>query len=58
MKAMLFGAVLGILLLWPATLSLTADTATVLAAQPAVLAFTLGFLARPAIVRRVRTWAR
>lgn len=55
MKAILFGAVLGVLLLWPAALSLTA-TAAVALAQPAVLAFVLGVLARPAIVRRVRRW--
>jgi hypothetical protein len=55
MKAILFGAILGVLLLWPAALSLTA-TLVVSLAQPAVLAFTLGVLLRPAIVRRVRRW--
>lgn len=57
MKAVLFGALLGVLLLWPAALSLTVDTVTALA-QPPVLAFTLGVLTRPVIVRRVRRWAR
>ncbi|MER5209414.1 hypothetical protein ABT063_02140 [Streptomyces sp. NPDC002838] len=56
MKAIIFGAVIGILLLCPAALSLTADTAAALAGQPAVLAFTIGVLARPAIARRVRRW--
>lgn len=56
MKAILFGAVLGVLLLWPAALSLTAATAAYLAGQPTVLVFALGVLARPAIVRRVRRW--
>jgi hypothetical protein len=55
MKAILFGAALGVLLLWPAALSLTAETASA-AAQPTVLAFTLGVLARPAVARRARRW--
>ncbi|NUP16609.1 MAG: hypothetical protein HOZ81_10970 [Streptomyces sp.] len=58
MKAILFGAVLGILLLWPAALSLTAGTLAYLAGQPVVLAFILGVLARPALARRTRRWAR
>jgi hypothetical protein len=56
MKAILLGALLGVLLLWPAALSITAGTLAYLAGQPAVLAFTIGVLARPAIVRRVRRW--
>ncbi|MGC9538524.1 hypothetical protein [Streptomyces sp. UG1] len=52
MKALLFGAVLGILLLWPTALSLTAD----LARQPTVITFALGVLARPAITRRIGRW--
>lgn len=52
MKAILSGAVLGVLLLWPPALSLTAD----LAGQPTVITFTLGVLARPVITRRVRGW--
>jgi hypothetical protein len=55
MKAILLGALLGILLLWPAALSLTAETLSAVA-QPAVLAFVLGVLARPAIARRIRRW--
>jgi hypothetical protein len=57
MKALLFGAILGVLLLWPAALSLTA-TLVVSLAQPAVLAFVLGVLARPVLARHVRRWAR
>lgn len=53
MKAILFGAVLGVLLIWPPAVPLAVDLAT----QPAVLTFSLGVLARPAIVRRVRRWA-
>lgn len=55
MKAILFGAVLGVLLLWPAALNATAATLAA-CAQPAVLAFVLGVLARPALARRVRRW--
>jgi hypothetical protein len=56
MKAILFGALLGVLLLWPAALSLTA-TLVVSLAQPAVLAFVLGVLARPVLARHVQRWA-
>jgi hypothetical protein len=55
MKAILFGALLGVLLLWPAALSLTAEAVTALA-QPPALVFVLGVLARPAITRHVRRW--
>ncbi|WP_153289358.1 hypothetical protein [Streptomyces fagopyri] len=57
MKALLFGALLGALLLWPAALSLTATTLAT-AAQPAVLAFTIGVLARPALARQIQRWKR
>lgn len=55
MKALLFGVLLGVLLLWPAALNATA-AALGACAQPAVLAFVLGVLARPALSRRVRRW--
>lgn len=55
MKAILFGALLGVLLLWPAALDATAATIAA-CAQPAVLAFVLGVLARPALARRIRRW--
>lgn len=57
MKALLFGVVLGVLLLWPAALSLTAAILVALA-KPAVLTFVLGVLVRPALTRRVGRWAR
>ncbi|MFD3498801.1 hypothetical protein [Streptomyces sp. NPDC058678] len=57
MKAIIFGALLGVLLLWPAALDVTAQAVTV-CAQPAVLAFVLGVLTRPALARRVRRWTR
>lgn len=57
MKAILFGALLGLLLLWPAALDTAAATVSA-CAQPAVLAFVLGVLARPALARRMRRWTR
>ncbi|MFG2855684.1 hypothetical protein ACGFZ9_34290 [Streptomyces mirabilis] len=50
MKAIILGALVGLVLLWQPALSLA------LVAQPAVLAFVLGVLARPAIARRTRRW--
>ena len=55
MRAILFGALLGVLLLWPAALNATAATIST-CAQPAVVAFVLGVLARPALARQVRRW--
>jgi hypothetical protein len=55
MKAIVLGALLGLFLLWQPALSLTAATASAVA-QPAVLAFVLGVLTRPAIARRARRW--
>lgn len=57
MKAIIFGAVLG-LLLWPASLSLTAATAAALVEQPTVLTFALGVLVGPGLGHRVRGWTR
>ncbi|MET8693613.1 hypothetical protein ABZV65_13840 [Streptomyces bauhiniae] len=55
MRALLFGALLGLLVLTvsPATLGVAA---LALAAQPAVLAFGAGLAARPALARRMRGW--
>jgi hypothetical protein len=56
MKTLLFGALLGlVLVLWPATLQIAAASLAHLLAQPVVLAFGLGVLARPALTRR---WTR
>jgi hypothetical protein len=54
MKAILFGALVGALLLL-ARVPLSAETLSG-AAQPVVLTFVLGVLARPAIARRLRRW--
>ncbi|MDQ0992185.1 hypothetical protein [Streptomyces sp. V3I7] len=57
MKALLFGALLGVLLLWPPALPLTATLVTAVA-KPAVLGFGAGALARPVLARTFRRWAR
>ena len=57
MKALLLGALLGVLLLWPPALPLAAALVAI-AAKPAALAFGLGVLARPSLARSVRRWAR
>ncbi|MFE4697265.1 hypothetical protein ACFRIC_09245 [Streptomyces sp. NPDC056738] len=55
MKPILFGALSSTLLFVLAALSLTAETLSSIA-QPTVLTFVLGVLARPAIARRARRW--
>ncbi|GHA61012.1 hypothetical protein ACH4GE_06835 [Streptomyces tendae] len=56
MKALLFGALLGLaLVLWPSTLQIAVASLAYLLAQPLVLSFVLGVLARPALARR---WTR
>lgn len=56
MKAILFGAVLGVLLVWPAALSLTAAIvsaiATAVLSKPVLVAFTFGIAVRPYLTRR------
>jgi hypothetical protein len=54
MKAILFGALFGALLLL-VPVSLTAEAVSAVA-QPTVLTFVLGVLARPAIAHRARRW--
>ena len=55
MKALLSGAVLGalVLVLGPAAVPLAAESLAPVAAQPVVLAFALGALARPVLARRL-----
>jgi hypothetical protein len=57
MKALLFGAVLGVLALWPAVLPVAADALRTLT-RPAVLVAVLGVLAVLAPAGRRRRWAR
>ncbi|MEU3255841.1 hypothetical protein [Streptomyces sp. NPDC006997] len=57
MKALLFGIVLGVLLLWPTALSLTATATTTLLGEPVLVAFVLGAAARP-YLPTWRGWVR
>ncbi|MFD0434765.1 hypothetical protein [Streptomyces chartreusis] len=61
MKAILFGVFLGVLLVWPAALSLTAAIVTAVAAailsKPLMIAFGLGLWARPHLPL-LRGWTR
>lgn len=57
MMRLIFGAVLGLLVAYPALLALVLSAVAVLVAQPAVLAFAAGVLLWPRITRRVRGWA-
>lgn len=56
MMRVLFGAVLGLLVAYPALLAGVLGAIAVLVAQPAVLAFAAGVLAWPHLVRRIRGW--
>lgn len=57
MMRVLFGAVLGLLVAYPALLALVLAVVAAAVAQPAVLAFAAGVLAWPHLVRRVRGWS-
>ncbi|MCX4699543.1 hypothetical protein [Streptomyces sp. NBC_01373] len=58
MKRIAFGAVLGLLVAYPALLALVLAAVAALVSQPAVLAFAAGVLLWPRISDRVRRWAR
>lgn len=57
MTRLIFGAVLGLLVAYPALLAIVLAVVAALASQPAVLAFAAGVLLWPRIARRVRGWA-
>ncbi|WP_203688931.1 hypothetical protein [Streptomyces sp. SID12488] len=56
MMRVLFGAVLGLLVAYPALLALVLTAVAAIVAQPAVLAFAAGVLLWPRITRRIRGW--
>lgn len=56
MIRVLFGAVLGLLVAYPALLALVLTAVAALVAQPAVLAFAAGVLLWPRLTRRIRGW--
>jgi hypothetical protein len=56
MMRVLFGAVLGLLVAYPALLALVLAAVAAAVAQPAVLAFAAGVLLWPRIGHRMRGW--
>lgn len=57
MKRLIFGAVLGLLVAYPALLSIVLAVVATVVSQPAVLAFAAGVILWPRITRRIRRWA-
>lgn len=57
MMRILFGAVLGLLVAYPALLAIVLAVVAAIVSQPAVLAFAAGVLLWPRISRRIRGWA-
>ncbi|MFC4466684.1 hypothetical protein ACFPH6_19490 [Streptomyces xiangluensis] len=57
MTRILFGAILGLLVAYPALLAVVLAVVAAAVSQPAVLAFAVGCLLWPRITRRVRGWA-
>lgn len=56
-KWLLFGVLLGVLLVYPSLMSLVMGGVVAAASQPVVLAFALGLAARPHLPR-MRRWTR
>lgn len=57
MMRILFGAVLGLLVAYPALLAIALAVVAALASHTPVLAFAAGVILWPRIARRVRGWA-
>ncbi|MET7914444.1 hypothetical protein ABZU45_00635 [Streptomyces avermitilis] len=57
MMRILFGAVLGLLVAYPALLAVVLAVVAAVVSQPAVLAAAAGVLLWPRIARTVRGWA-
>ncbi|MEU8688815.1 hypothetical protein [Streptomyces sp. NPDC048665] len=57
MRALILGALLGLLLLFPPLLAFVAAVAAGVACKPLVVAFTLGLVARPHL-HRLRWWSQ
>jgi hypothetical protein len=58
MMRILFGAILGLLVTYPALLAILLSIASVVLMQPVVLAFAAGAILWPPLARTVRGWAR
>ncbi|MCX4974244.1 hypothetical protein [Streptomyces sp. NBC_00620] len=54
---LIFGAVLGLLIAYPALLALVLAVVAALVSQPPVLVFAAGIWLWPRITRRVRAWS-
>lgn len=54
---LVFGAVLGLLVAYPALLAVVLAVVAAVVAEPAVLAFAAGIWAWPRIARAMRGWA-
>jgi hypothetical protein len=57
-KRLIFGAICGLLIAYPALLSIGIAIVGALVSQPAVLAFAAGVILWPRLACRVRRWAR
>ncbi|MEU8906524.1 hypothetical protein [Streptomyces mirabilis] len=58
MMRILFGAILGLLVTYPALLAIVLSVASVVLMQPVVLAFAAGVILWPRLARTVRGWVR
>jgi hypothetical protein len=56
MMRIAFGAILGLLVVYPALLAILLSIASVILAQPAALAFAAGVILWPHLARRARRW--
>lgn len=56
-KRLIFGALLGLLVAYPALLAIALAVVAAVVSQPAVLAFAVGIWAWPHLARRARRWA-
>ncbi|MGP4048764.1 hypothetical protein [Streptomyces sp. 2A115] len=57
MSRLIFGAILGLLVAYPALLAVVLAIVAAVVSQPAVLAFAAGVWMWPRITRSVRRWA-
>jgi hypothetical protein len=57
MRWLLFGALLGLLLLYPSLLAVVVTVAAAVLSKPLLVAFAAGLAARP-YLPRIRRWAR
>lgn len=58
MMRLLFGAILGLLVAYPALLAVVLAVVAAIVSQPAILAAAAGIWAWPRITRRARRWAQ